>query len=99
MTRRPRIHGLLLAGVGVLVLAAPAISLAGETGVTTTTGPAPETTTPAPAPEAPVVTTAPPAAPSGSTAPAPAPASPTAPQVAATPQVRAQQSQGSTVGA
>jgi Transglycosylase SLT domain len=95
MTHRLRLQGLLLAGVGVLVLAAPAMSLAGETGVTTTIGPAPETTTPAPAPEAPVVTTAPPAAPSGSTAPA----SPTAPEVAAAPQVRAQRSQGSTVGA
>jgi murein DD-endopeptidase MepM/ murein hydrolase activator NlpD len=88
---RPRLtRRLLIPGLGVLALAAPASSLAGEpAGTTTAVAPAAETSSPPPAPEVPTVST------SGETAPGQPPASPGAPVAGAPPQVRGQLSQGS----
>jgi len=81
-----------------LVLAAPAMSLAGEQGATTTMPAAGETTTSTPAPQAPAAPTTSPATPAGTTVTVPAPASSGSPEAVATPQIGAQRSQGTSAG-
>jgi murein DD-endopeptidase MepM/ murein hydrolase activator NlpD len=98
MTRPSALFTLLLAGLALLTLFAPAASLAEEATQTSTSSEAstsaPETTTPAP-----VETTSPaPAAPTtGASETAPVPTTPTTPtteQAPAAPQVRQQRAQG-----
>jgi hypothetical protein len=97
MTRPATFIGFLLAAIAVLVLLAPAASLAEEPGPSAsgeTTTPSAETTTTTPAPEATTPST--PAAPTtgATTESSPAPATP--PPTTATPQVSSQSAQGTT---
>ncbi len=96
-TQTPRLLRSSLACAVALVLAAPATSLAGEQGATTTTGAPAETTTSTPAPQAPAASSTSPAGPTVVTAPAPGGSG--SPEAEAAPQVGTERSQGNTLGA
>ena len=92
-----RLIHLLLAGLGALALAAPAVAPAAGQSVTTPASP-PAQTTSTPVPPAPATPVAPPAGEAAAPAPAATPAGQGAPEVVTTPQVQAQHAQGSTPG-
>jgi hypothetical protein len=96
VTQRPRLLGRLLLGMTVVVLAAPAVSLAAEPPNTTASSPT--TTTAATTTTTPEASTTPAPGSTGESA-TPAPSGPGAAEGATTPQVQAQHSQGSTSGA